>query len=273
MATRSKQTDQDIIADGKLVAGATRTRFGEIAAADARRKTPFLPETRLSSFEDMVFRFERMVGGQNVAASDRLGATRSEEGERAQVYALVQEIRDEVTLGNPQNPGVGHAFGVGAKLSPQSTPRVLTAAQGILSAWEKPTYRQAALDAGVSEERIETLRSHTLALGEANVSQGLAQGAAVGQTQTKQQLRRMVRSETTYMRRVAKVVFRRQPEALALFANVQPRQAVQPRPRADQGGRSAKAAKAKAEQASKAEQVSPVEPAPAAEPAGNTDGK
>jgi hypothetical protein len=267
MATRPKQTDQDIIADGKLVAGATRTRFGEIAAADARRKTPFLPETRLSAFEDMVSRFERMVGGQTVAASDRIGATASEEGERAQVYALVQEIRDEVTLGHPKDPGIGHAFGVGAKLSPQSTPRVLTAAQGILSAWEKPEYRQAAIDAGVSEERMETLRSHTEALGAANVSQGLAHGAAVGQTQTKQQLRRMVRSEATYLRRVAKVVFRRQPEVLSLFANVQPRQAVQPRGRADEGDPAAKAAKVKAEQVGK------TEPASKAEPAGSSDSK
>lgn len=237
MATRPRQTEQDIIADGKIVAGATRTRFGEIVAADARRKTPFLPETRLVSFEDAVARFERMVGGQNVATGGRLGATLVESEERVQVYALLQEIRDEVNVSNLSDPSIGRTFGVGLKLSPRSTPKVLAVGHGILSAWEKAEYRQAAIDAGVDEERIEELRLRTQALGDANTRHGLMHGAAVGQTKSKQRLMRQVRSETAYFRRVAKVVFRRQPEALALFASVQPRREVQPRTgRADEGG-------------------------------------
>ena len=229
MATRPKQTEQDIIADGKHVVGAARDHFAEIMAADMRRKNKLLTEARLTTFESSIANLERAVGGHAVIFSSLVGATALEGQQRSQLYNLIKDIRAEVKLGNSGITKVGRAYGVGVRLNARSTPAVLNVAQRILSAWEEPEYRQAALDAGVAEESIEELRRLTESLGGADTRQKMTRGTGIGQTGMKRQLLRTVRSETAYLRRVARLVFRNQPEVLAEFASALPRRTVQPR--------------------------------------------
>jgi hypothetical protein len=223
MATHPKQAQHGIVAEARLVAAMTREHFAAFAAADAQRKVKFLPESRLGAFEGAVAELEKAIGGRMVAFTSQMGATWAEGELRTRLYAVLRDVREEVKLGYLGDAAIGYAFGVGVRMSGNSTPRVLSVARRVLASWERPEYREAAMNVGIAHARMEEVRGLTEALGTAQAAQDVMCGAARGQTLVKDEQLAKVRRETVYLRRVARFVFRKQPEVLAAFASTVPR--------------------------------------------------
>lgn len=229
MATRPRQTEYDAIADGKHIANMTRIHFEAIAAADARRKDKLLPESRLVAFEASIVRFVNAIGRRGATLTAQVGIGIAKGRQRAELLAALVEIRDEVKLGRPGDRAMGCAFGVGMRLDRRSTPRLLAAGHVVLSSWSKPELGQAAMDLGITAERIARLRALVEGLAASHTRHGLMRGEGHGQTLDKKDELRRLRRETTYLRSVARLVFRRQPVVMIQFASPVRRATVVPR--------------------------------------------
>jgi hypothetical protein len=229
MATRPRQTEYDAIADAKHVVAMTRSHFAAIAAADAQRKGKLLPESRLAAFEASIAAFEQAVATRGATFTAQVGIGFAKGRQRAELLTTLVEIRDEVKLGRPDDAAMGRAFGVGMRLDRRSTIRLLVVGQLVLSSWGNPAFAQAAVDLGITAERIARLRALVDGLIDAQVEHSSMRGVGRGQTLDKKQELRKMRRETTYLRSVARLVFRQQPEVLVEFSSPVRRGTVRPR--------------------------------------------
>lgn len=229
MATRPRQTEYDAIVDGRHVAHMARLHFAAISAADARRKDKLLPEHRLVAFEAAIADFEQAVATRGATRTNQMGAGIAKGEKRAELLSLLVEIRDVMKLGRPGDRAVGRAFGVGLRLDRRSTSRLLAAGQVVLASWEEPEFGQVAMDLGITAEDIARLRELVDGLGTLQTEHGLVRGVGRGQTIRKKEGLRRLRRETTYLRNVARLVFRRRPEVLVEFKSPVRRATVQPR--------------------------------------------
>jgi hypothetical protein len=229
MATRPRQTEYDAIVDGRHVVHTARLHFAAITAADARRKDKLLPEHRLAAFEAAIADFEQAVATREAMRTAQIGAGLAKGRQRAELFSLLAEIRDVVKLGRPRDRAVGRAFGVGLRLDRRSTSRLLAAGQVVLASWEKPEFGQVAMNLGITAESIARLRALVEGLGTLHTEHALVRGEGHGQTLSKKQGLGKLRRETTYLRNVARLVFRLQPEVLVEFKSPVRRVTVQPR--------------------------------------------
>lgn len=226
MATKPKRREAEVTADARHVAAAARRHLSMFEAADAGRSKKLLPLDRLAAFEGSIAALEVAMGRQITTRAVTMGATAVLDVQRRTLREKLRDLRDEVRLGHREDPSIGRAFGVGRRLGQKSTPEVLAVAEGVLATWKEPEFRAAAMAVGVTEARIEEVRELTRALGQAGVKRGLLQGRGHGRTRLKQELLEKVRAETVYLRGVAQVVLRRQPEVLVEFASPLPRRRV-----------------------------------------------
>ena len=187
-------------------------------AADVERKRKLLPESRLLAFEAAIARLEGAIGGRMVASSKQLSATQAEGQRRSRLYDVLRELREEVKLGLPEEVGVGQAFGVGTRMSRNSTPRVLRVARGVLASWAQEGFREAVMEIGITGARMASVRVLTEELEKAQTDQDGMCRRARGKTISKGAQLEKVQREMVYVRRVARFVFREQPAVLATFA-------------------------------------------------------
>lgn len=232
MTTRPKKTEQNVIADARHVADAARRYFAVIQEMDARREEKLLTEERLARFEANIEDFVAASGGSITGLALQAGATLSESARREVLYEVLGKVRAEVKVAYKRNRAIGRAFGVGLVLEQGSTPSLLKVGNVVLASWREPELRLAAERAGIDADRMGVIADQVEALSAAGTAQGAMLAKGRGRTLTKRQLLREVRSETSYLREVAAVVFRRNPVVLTEFASTQPRRAVTPRPEA-----------------------------------------
>jgi hypothetical protein len=217
MARHPKQTEERLIAEARLLAATVRRHFAGFQAADAGRKRKFLPESRLLAFEAAIARLRGAIGGRALASTKQLGATDAEAERRSRLYEVIRALREEVKLGLPEDPATGKAFGVGMRMSHNSTPRVLAVAQVMLSSWGREEFREPVMRIGVTEARMEEVRELTVGLAKDQAKQDLMCGAARGQTLAKDAQLAKVQQEMVYVRRVARFVFGKEPAVLVEF--------------------------------------------------------
>jgi hypothetical protein len=229
MTTRPKQTEQNIIADGRRVAAAVRRHIDLFTEADARREEKLLSSERLERFESYIEALD-VASGNTITGSALMTQTTTTESEhRTVLYEALVDVRAEVKVAYKSNPAIGRVFGVGRALSSRSTPMLLKVGRAVLTSWQDQELRAAAERAGITAARIGEIAEQVVALGEADTAQNAALTQGRGRTLTKRQLLRVVRSETAYVREVAAVVLRRDPALLEEFASTLPRRVVQPR--------------------------------------------
>ncbi|HEX2570990.1 MAG TPA: hypothetical protein VH877_15630 [Polyangia bacterium] len=229
MATRPRQTEYDAIVDGRHVVHMARLHFAAIAAADARRKHKLLPEERLAAFEATIEGFEWVVAERGATLTRQIRAGMIKAQRRAELFSLLAEIRDVIKLGRPGDRSLGRAFGVGLRLDKRSTSRLLTAGQVVLSSWERPEFGPVAVDLGITAESIARLRALVEGLVALQTEHGTMRAVGRGQSLNKKLDLRKLRRETTYLRNVARIVFRHAPEVLIEFASPVRRVTVKPR--------------------------------------------
>jgi hypothetical protein len=234
MTTRPKMTEQNLIADGRHVAGAARRHFSVIQQVDAQREKKLLTEERLGRFELNIEALAGASGDHLTGLALQVKATVGEVALRAMLYPELRDMRTDVKLAYPKDRSIGRAYGVGLPLSPLSTATLLKVGGVAIASWQKPELRLAAESAGIDEARIARITQYMQALAVADTAQSAALAQGRGRTLTKAQLIRAVRSETAYVRAVAARVFRDDPAVLTEFASTLPRRAVKPRP--DTGG-------------------------------------
>lgn len=230
MTTKFKKTEQNLIADARHVAGAARRHFDVIQEVDARREEKLLTEERLTRFEGNIEAFAAASGGSITGVALQAKATISESARREVLHQVLSDVRSEVKVAYKNDRSIGRAFGVGFVLAQRSTPSLLKVGNAVLVSWRDPELRRAAERAGIDEARMGVIADQVQALSAADTAQNAMLAQRCGKTLTKRQLLREVRSETSYLREVAAVVFRRNPAMLTEFASTQPRRAVTPRP-------------------------------------------
>ncbi|HEX2571396.1 MAG TPA: hypothetical protein VH877_17690 [Polyangia bacterium] len=230
MTTRPKKAEQNLIADARLVASATRRNLDDILRADARREEKLLTVERLARFESRIEALAAIADGGIAGLALQAQATVSEASRRELLFQLLSDVRAEINVTYKRNRAIRRAFGGGFKLKQNSTPSLLQLGTAVLNAWKDPEMRQAAERAGIDEARIQRIEEQVAALATADTGQGTAVNQGRIRTLSKQQLLREVRSETSYLREVAGVVFRRNDLVLKEFASTQPRRAPKPRP-------------------------------------------
>lgn len=218
MATHLKKTQQGLVAEAKWVAATARKYFEGFRGVDEGRKRKLLPESRLLAFEAAIAQLEGAIGGRRVASNKQVGATQAEGQRRSRLYDVLRELREEVKLGLPEERGVGRAFGVGTRMSRNSTPRVLRVARGVLASWAQEGFREAVMEIGITGARMASVRVLTEGLEKAQTDQDGMCGVARGKTILKGAQLEKVQREVVYVRRAARFVFRKQPAVLAEFA-------------------------------------------------------
>ncbi len=218
MATKPMQKEQDIIADGRHVLARTKEHLAALKKADAERKAKLLSDSFLKTYESNLSSAEKAIGGLAVRKESVKSATRTEEQLRAELFDALTEIRDEVKLAHTEDQAIGRSFGVGTKLKQGSTPDLLAAAGAVIVAYDDAALRRAASEAGVTPARIKALASLRDALAGADTVQNTRLSARKGTRIDKEKLLRELKNGTAHIRKVAKLVFRKQPEIVAQFA-------------------------------------------------------
>jgi len=230
MATRPKLTEQNVAAEGRHVAAATRRNMDAFQEVDARREKKLLTEEFLTRFELRIEGLDAATGGGVTGSAIKTKATTAEAAFREELYRELAGFRAEIRITyEKDDPGICRAYGTGLDLTPRSTPVLLKVGQAVLSSWKEQELRAAAEAAGIEEARVSRIGQLVESLSQADTAQNEALTKGRGRTLTKAQLVRAVRADTTYVRGVAAVVFRDNPAVLTEFESTLPRQTVQPR--------------------------------------------
>jgi hypothetical protein len=232
MATRPKQSEQDVIADARQVLARVARYRAAFTAADKGRKRKLLEPALLTRLKKNVAAASRAVGAQASRANAVHQATGKEVRARALLFDAVTSIRDDVKLawdGDASKRGVARAFGVGRRLNLKSTPSLLAAASAIDAAYADSNNAKAASAAGVKPARIKQLARLASTLAAADDAQSAGIAGRRSATANKNALLRSIRADVAHIRQAAARVFKGQKAVLKEFRPTTPR--VKPKPR------------------------------------------
>ncbi|HEY1958039.1 MAG TPA: hypothetical protein VGH28_20600 [Polyangiaceae bacterium] len=126
-------------------------------------------------------------------------ATQKEIAARAALRGPLQSLRDDVSETLPDDREARHAFGVGKKLSDNSTPVLLKAADDVVSAFA--TYGNAVAPAGVNQKRVDQIKALRAALAAADSSQRDVMGAKKATNATSNALLKSVQKRSVLVRK------------------------------------------------------------------------
>jgi hypothetical protein len=206
MATKPRATEQDHIADARVVIKQTRDAWTDIEAANKGRKIPLLTKKQLEDFEAKIDAAAKSIGKQHVVKTNKTQATASEVDQRKVIKEQLKDIREDVALAFPNNVPLQRAFGRGKSLSSNVTNTLVHAATAMIEAYDDSGNRKLAADAGVSPARIKTLTAARDALVAADSTQRHTQATARTHTVNKTNLLSGVPKGTALLRRVVKRV-------------------------------------------------------------------
>ena len=229
MPTRPKSSEADLVTDGERVLRAVRKHFAGFKKFDAKRQIKAMPPSFLDPFEATLKQARKAIGKQATGKGKKRHATVSEETCRTTLFDWLRDARDDLELAYEDDPEVAKAFGAGTAMRSDSTPELLAAAEKMSSTYEEAKYQALASDAGVDQGAILAIIKARDALKTADEEQNEALAEAVGGTMDKGALVAKTRKMTARARRVARRVFRKEPQVLAGFRSTVPRSTPVPR--------------------------------------------
>lgn len=221
MPTRDS-SDGAVIKDAKHLLTTHKKHAAAFRKMDLGRKKKLIPEDFLSEFAKVIKDADK-IKGQVAAGRTQVGTSTADEAKvRAALVADFTAVRDEIKIAHDGDKALHRVFGVGAKLSPRSTPSVLAAAGAMIAAFEdqgSPEHREKAEEAGVSQARITRMEKLRDLLAGADSAQQAAQKSRKGVTTRKSGAIDLLTKGSTRIRAAAGVVFRGNKEILAEFGS------------------------------------------------------
>ncbi len=217
-AARRRRDQATILVDAKTIREAVKDNLAGFVEADKTRVVKRIEQGWLTRFDAMIAAAETAVDGRAVRLGAQKAATADERTTGDSLAEALQSIRDDVKTSFPDNEALQRSFGYGTKINPKFTSALLETAGSIAQAFAKPKLQPLAIDAGVTQERIDAMTAIRTTLSGADVSQRKLFASNVDGTVQKDALMKALKGSTAYARAVAKVVFKKEPAALAAFA-------------------------------------------------------
>lgn len=210
--------------DAKNVVTAARKYQKQFAAADKGKKVVRVGPAFLNSVAANIALFEKVRGDVVVGKTTKESATAVEVRARGPVYETIIDIRDDVATTHRGNTAVAKAFGMGARIDRNSTPGLLKVAGDILSVVKgDKALAKAADEAGVNASRLAQLKKAYDALAKAQEGQVSAISKARTGAVDRKTLHKSINGDVAFIRKVATVVFRKDPKVLKEFETVRPK--------------------------------------------------
>lgn len=227
--TRTSQRESDIIADGRHMWEVAWEHRAALALADKDKERKLADDAAFKRWKGDIAIAETAMAGRLVRVTGSVEATGEELGARADLFAMLVDLKGDLELRLDDQPQIAAAFGFKNPIHEHSTPRLLALAALALAAWDKGKYRQELAQAGVTKERADALKAARERLAAADAAQKAAQSSAKGYTITKKQAVARVKANTARIRKIARLVFRKKGEVLTKFASRLPRHTPTPR--------------------------------------------
>ena len=146
MPTRPEHSEQAILKDARDVLAVAKKRIKDFVAADKDKKIKTISPAFLTALAKKLGDYAAVAREQGKGKESSKKATRGEQAQRKALSDAMVEIRNDIRDTYPDDAALQRAFGVGRKLTRDSTPLLVTAAGDLCSAFD--THGKAASDAG-----------------------------------------------------------------------------------------------------------------------------
>jgi len=222
MATRPKATETDNVQDAEHVfkQATSKAMQKEFASADKGRKKKLFPTGFFVEFGATLKAARGAKGAQSTRKSSVKTATQSEIDARAALFDTLTDVRDTIknAYEDKASAPLRQAFGVGFTLNKKSTPNLLDGAGRVLDALQDDDHAAKAKAAGVQPKMIRVITRQRDDLASADSSQSEKLAARSVGTGAKNNLLKKLTKSKAHVRSVAKLIFKKRPELLMVFA-------------------------------------------------------
>lgn len=217
-----RREQQDIVADARRVLGLYSKNKKAFVAADAGKEKKALPPAVVAQLRANVAQAKTATGGQTARKDAVIKATATEVKARVALREMLTGIRDDVRNSYPDDGPLQRAFGVGKKWNDKETTPLLDSASDFLEAYADKDNAKAAKAAGVTAAKMKKLQTLHDALADADTTQNLGVSARRTGTVTTHALLKAIEHSVAQIRRVARSVFKKQPDILKQFVSTLP---------------------------------------------------
>jgi hypothetical protein len=222
---RSAKTDY-VLDDARHVLGTARKHQKEFLAADKGKKKVRVSAALLNGMDANIHAISNATSAVATSRARKEQATAIETKARMPLYETLIDIRDDIATIHEDDKAVQRAFGVGTRIDKNSTPILLKLASDILHSIESDSgLGKAAREAGINAARVTQLRKVYQALANAQETQVSAIAGSRIDSVDKKKLSSAIKKDTAFIRKVASVVFRKDPKTLKEFASTLPKRA------------------------------------------------
>jgi hypothetical protein len=225
--TRRAQRSQALdgaIARARIIATALGPLLPGIAEADAEAAKVRIDASWVGNLVGVIASAEAAQGERVTAIVGQKAATTAEHQAAAKLVELLTAVRELVATHNPDDLAAQQAYGRGEKIDAKHVAGALEIGRAFVAAYGGE-WKEAAVDAGVTDATMAEIATLTSSLATAAVSQHAAQTAGSQKTLSRAAAVKALRSLCAFAVRVVKGVYGKGSPQLATLADPRPRQA------------------------------------------------
>lgn len=218
-----------VLEDARGVISEARAHLADFKALDAKKKLPLLGLRQIEECEGDVAGARRAAEEYRYAVLAHRAATADADEAREVVRDEISSLRLDVTIRLADRPRIAAALGLDRQVNLRTRGHTLATAVAVEGGFERSEDHALLAEAGVTAARIASLRTARLRLEEAEGAQRVARTTQTALRGAKTRALRKVRANTTFIRRVVTLAFRKLPDVREHFRVTLPHRDVRKR--------------------------------------------